>query len=91
MFKLLNVRKVIVMSLFGRKEKQEIEALKSQLSQERLESIDWSKKIEQQKLQFAEIQKEIENAQGKLQKIKEQIIETDEVLLIQSSGIYTPR
>lgn len=79
------------MSLFGRKEKQEIEALKSQLSQERLESIDWGKKIEQQKLQFAEIQKEIENAQDELQKIKEQIIETDEALLIQSSGIYTPR
>ena len=47
------------MSLFGRKEKQEIELLKSQLSQEQLESVDWAKKIEQQKLQLTDIQKEL--------------------------------
>ena len=78
------------MSLFGRKEKQEIELLKSQLSQEQLESVDWAKKIEQQKLQLTDIQKELAAARCELQKVKEQIIETDEAVLFQSFGIYTP-
>ena len=78
------------MSLFGRKEKQEIERLKSQLSQEQLESVDWAKKIEQQKLQLTDIQKELAAARCELQKVKEQIIETDEAVLFQSFGIYTP-
>ena len=78
------------MSLFGRKEKQEIERLKSQLSQEQLESVDWDKKIEQQKLQLTDIQKELAAARCELQKVKEQIIETDEAVLFQSFGIYTP-
>lgn len=78
------------MSLFGRKEKQEIELLKSQLSQEQLESVDWAKKIEQQKLQLTDIQKELAAARCELQKVKEQIIETDEAALFQSFGIYTP-
>lgn len=79
------------MSLFGRKEKQEIELLKSQLSQEQLESVDWAKKIEQQKLQLTDIQKELAAARYELQQVKAQIIETDEAVLFQSFGIYTPR
>lgn len=79
------------MSLFGRKEKQEIELLKSQLSQEQLESVDWAKKIEQQKSQLADIQSEISRANEELQKIKAQIIETDDAVLLQSFGLYTPR
>ena len=79
------------MSLFGRKEKQEIELLKSQLSQEQLESVDWAKKIEQQKLQLTDIQKELAKARCELQQVKAQIIETDEAVLFQSFGIYTPR
>lgn len=79
------------MSLFGRKEKQEIELLKSQLSQEQLESVDWAKKIEQQKVQLTDIQKELAEARHELQKVREQIIETDDAVLFQSFGIYTPR
>lgn len=79
------------MSLFGRKERKEIELLKGQLSQEQLESLDWTKKIEQQKGQLADLQRELENARHELQKVKEQIIETNDAVLLQSFGIYTPR
>lgn len=79
------------MSLFGRKERKEIELLKGQLSQEQLESLDWTKKIEQQKGRLADLQRELENARHELQKVKEQIIETNDAVLLQSFGIYTPR
>lgn len=85
------------MSLFGRKEKQEIERLKSQMSPEMIRVADMEgllaeleSKTSAAKKQLASIQQRCAAEENKLKKIKQQIIETDEAILLQSFGFYTP-
>lgn len=85
------------MSLFGRKEKEEIARLRAQLSPEQLELADVTSQIASSHEELAELKKEIEKtkkalsqAESDLSSLKQQIIETDEAVLMQSFGIYTP-
>lgn len=78
------------MSLFGRKEKQEIERLKSLMSPEQLELSDLQKKIEEAQSQHQKLVQEIQEEQKKLAAVKSEIIETDENVLLQSFGFFTP-
>lgn len=78
------------MSLFGRKEKQEIERLKSLMSPEQLELSDLQKKIEEAQSQHQQLVQEIQEEQKKLAAVKSEIIETDENVLLQSFGFFTP-
>lgn len=79
------------MSLFGRKEKQEIEFLKSQLSGDQLESIELQKKIQEQRAELCQIQGQLQQAKTDLQKAKSEILDAGDAISLQSYGIYTPR
>lgn len=79
------------MSLFGFKEKKEIERLKSQLSPEQIESADLQGKIEQQQGELEKVSKKVLEKEKQLEELKAQLVETDEKILLQSFGIYTPR
>lgn len=83
-------RGLYAMSLFGRKEKEELARLKAQMDPRIMQSADLEQKIEEQESWLASLQVEIENAQENLKSLKEQIIETDEAVLMQSFGLYTP-
>ena len=78
------------MSLFGGKEKKEIELLRAQMSPEQLQSVDLSKEIAEKAAMLNKLNSEINAATIKLAGIKKDIIETDEAVLLQSFGIYTP-
>ena len=85
------------MSLFGRKEKAEIERLKAQMTPQQIQAADYevkladlSKQIEQEQNRLDKVQRECAQAQTRLQELKSQIIETDEAILLQSFGFYTP-
>ncbi len=85
------------MSLFGRKEKQEIERLKSIMTPEQMQLIDIQRQIEMHSQELNTILEQINKAQRKLENTnntlnlkKQEIIETDEVVLLQSFGVYTP-
>lgn len=93
------------MSLFGKKEKEEIDRLNEELqrlkdsmpSESRtLEKIN--QEIEESKAELSLVethlkqrQDELNNAIADLQKTKSEIVETEETVLMQSFGIYTPR
>lgn len=79
------------MSLFGFKEKKEIERLKSQLSPEQIESADLQGKIEQQQGELEKVSKKVQEKEKQLEELKAQLVETDERILLQSFGVYTPR
>ncbi len=83
------------MSLFGWKEKKELELLKSQMPKEQIELAEWQRKVQELKAEYDSMQKdisaEISAAKEKLAQLKSEIVETDEAVLLQSSGIYTPR
>jgi hypothetical protein len=78
------------MSLFGFKEKKEIEQLRNQMTPEQLNLFDIQKNIEeaQQRLSAILTQEQAENK--KLTEIKAKIIETDEAASLQDFGFYTP-
>lgn len=78
------------MSLFGKKEKEEIARLRAQMSPEQLELADLSGKIEDSKKELFELQRQISEARINLQEVQQSIIETDEAILLQSFGVYTP-
>lgn len=85
------------MSLFGRKEKEEIERLKSMLTPEHQDLVNVQKEIEGARSELASLNHEISLANNKLetatlnlQDIQSRIIETDEAVLLQSFGMYTP-
>lgn len=78
------------MSLFGRKEKEEIARLKEQLTPEQIEIADVSGKLKQVKSQLEKAQNELRRVQKDLAEAKSKIIETDEAALMQSFGFYTP-
>lgn len=93
------------MSLFGKKEKEEIDRLNEELQRLRdsmpsesrtLEKIN--QEIEESKAELSLVethlkqrQDELNNAIADLQKTKSKIVETEETVLMQSFGIYTPR
>lgn len=85
------------MSLFGRKEKEEIARLRDAMSPDQTQLADIHGQIaEAQKVLArlnAEVDKtrrQIQDGQTQLSSIRQQIIETDEAVLLQSFGIYTP-
>lgn len=85
------------MSLFGRKEKEEIARLRAQMTPEQVELADLSGQIDQARRQLAAVQSDVAKEQrrlsdavAQLESVKAQIIETDEAVLLQSFGLYTP-
>lgn len=85
------------MSLFGKKEKAEIERLRAQLSPEQHQLINLTEEIEAAKQLLTQIEGQVLKSKSQLGAINEQlanaqqqIIETDEAVLMQSFGIYTP-
>lgn len=92
------------MSLFGKKEKEEVARLEGQIISQQEEIAKLKAQILPQQVELAELDEKIEEAKKRLQKVtldleqaernladaKKQIIETDEAALMQSFGIYTP-
>ena len=78
------------MSLFGKKEKEEIARLRAQMSPEQAQVADLTGQIESLRKEFLSLQQQINNARAYLQRTQQDIIETDEAVLLQSFGIYTP-
>ena len=85
------------MSLFGKKEKEELARIHEQLSPEQSELVDIGARIQsaQKELQSllqqkASMQNELAGMSVQLNNLREQIIETDEAALMQSFGFYTP-
>ena len=78
------------MSLFGRKEKKELERIKSQLSPEQLQVADLTGEIEDLTKQLNDIKSELYETTQRLEAAKKNIIETDEAVLLQTFGVYTP-
>ncbi len=78
------------MSLFGKKEKEEIARLKAQMTPEQIQLADVTGELERAKAQLRTIQQSLLQAQNELAAKKAQIIETDEAILMQSFGFYTP-
>ena len=76
--------------MFGRKEKEEIARLKSQMTPEQVQISDTTGELERVTKELQKAQNDLERARRELAKAKEQIIETDEAALMQSFGFYTP-
>ena len=93
------------MSLFGRKEKEEIARLNAEMQNLReampseshtLDDINREIAASREELEQVEKtlklrQQELNDAAKELQQAKEQIVETNEEVLMQSFGLYTPR
>lgn len=93
------------MSLFGRKEKEEIARLNAEMQNLReampseshtLDDINREIAASREELEQVEKtlklrQQELNDAVKELQQAKEQIVETNEEVLMQSFGLYTPR
>ena len=93
------------MSLFGRKEKEEIERLNSEI--EKLKAAmpsesrtldDINREISSSRDELSRVeenlhsrQEELNDTMEELRKTKGQLIETNEEVLMQSFGLYTPR
>lgn len=85
------------MSLFGRKEKEELARLRAQMTPEQLQLADLSEQITEAQKQLQAVQAQISAENNHLAEIssqidaaKAQLIETDEAALLQSFGLYTP-
>lgn len=78
------------MSLFGKKEKEEIMRLKAQLTPEQVQLSEVSAQLEQARSQLQAVRQNLMQAQNELAAKRAQIIETDEAALMQSFGFYTP-
>lgn len=86
------------MSLFGRKEKKELEELRSMVPQEVNQVIELQKKLDELKKETDKQAKELhelwnscESKKKELEQIKSEIVETREEVLYQEFGLYTPR
>lgn len=88
--KIADGKKVINISLFGAKEKKEIERLKAMILPEQFELSDLLTQIDEAKNQLSGIQSELEKTREQLENKKSELIETDENVLLQSFGMYTP-
>ena len=65
------------MSLFGRKEKQELEFLRSQMTPQQLEAADLAMKIKSAREELADITAKIAKESSALSKLKKQVNEYD--------------
>ncbi len=79
------------MSLFGLKEKKELERLRAQMSPEQTELADLQGTIEKARAELDEITRQIEYQKRLRSELRDQIIETDEAVSLQSFGVYKPR
>lgn len=79
------------MSLFGIKEKKEIARLKSQMSPEQLELADLNATIEKQQVLVQQLSAEAKKLEQHVSDLKQQVVETEENILMQSFGLYQPR
>ena len=79
------------MSLFGLKEKKELERLRAQMSPEQTELADLQSTIEKARAELDEITRQIECQKRLRSELRDQIIETDEAVSLQSFGVYKPR
>lgn len=79
------------MSLFGMKEKKEIARLKEQMTPEQIEIADLQGKIEEATNSLNKVLRQVDESKRKLADLKDQIIETDEAIQLQSFGLYTPK
>lgn len=80
-----------MMSLFGLKEKKELERLRAQMSPEQTELADLQSTIEKARAELDEITRQIECQKRLRSELRDQIIETDEAVSLQSFGVYKPR
>lgn len=85
------------MSLFGAKEKQEvkelkdcIEQLRSKILPEQFEIDSLRAEITSEKSSLEKIKEEVAQAKKELCEISNQIVETNEQVMFQSFGLYTP-
>ena len=95
----------VKMSLFGKKEKEEIarlnaemQSLREAMPSESRTLDDINREIKASREELARVQenlesrnRELKDALEELQQAKDQIIETNEEILMQSFGLYTPR
>ena len=87
------------MSLFGTKEKQEIAvlqneiaALKAQLTPEHITLAELNQEIEASRVTLETVYEGCYvEKKALLKELESQIIETDETVMLQSFGLYTPR
>lgn len=79
------------MSLFGLKEKKELERLRTQMSPEQAEMVDLQGAIEKARAELDEITRQTEYQKRLMSELRDQIIETDEAVSLQSFGVYKPR
>lgn len=86
------------MSLFGRKEKEEISRLRAAMTPEQQELADIHGQIEAGRKKLAQLEEllrvgteAVAKKKAELEVLKTQIVETDEAILLQSYGMYTPR
>lgn len=79
------------MSLFGLKEKKELEKLRAQMSPEQIEMEDLQGAIEKARAELDEITRQTEYQKRLMSELRDQIIETDEAVSLQSFGVYKPR
>lgn len=80
-----------MMSLFGLKEKKELERLRAQMSPEQAEMADLQGAIEKARAELDEITRQTEYQKRLMSELRDQIIETDEAVSLQSFGVYKPR
>lgn len=78
------------MSLFGLKEKKELERLKSQLSPEQIRLSDLQGQLLDVEENLQKKQRELDAAIKQLEQAKIDLVETNETVLLQSFGLYTP-
>lgn len=85
------------MSLFGRKEKEEIARLRAQMTPEQQQFADLSGQIAEAQKQLQSVQAQVSKEQHRFAELsaridaaKAQLIDTDEAALLQSFGLYTP-
>lgn len=92
------------MSLFGSKEKQQIEALQkeiaslteanselqSKLLPEHITLDDLKKQIDNERSNLSELNSQIDTASAKLATLSKEVINTEETVMLQSFGLYTP-
>ena len=79
------------MSLFGIKEKKEIERLRSMLTPEQMKFADLNDAIESAQNKLDQLTDQVHTQKEILIGLKDQIIETDEEVTLQSFGLYHPR
>lgn len=86
------------MSLFGTKEKQEIEALNQKVAELQSQLLPEQNDLKLLQKQIAEatakkelLDDELVGVQNRLDRLKEEVVETNDTVLLQSFGLYTPR